>query len=113
MPTVLNGYVINRSVRDPRIPTELVIFSIAAGTTKTISFPEQAGGIAISMQLENQDGANAATYRINGISSVDQNLGASQFRGVNEIPISMVRIVAGAAGAVIVRAEIVRFADLQ
>lgn len=46
MPTILNGFYITKSARLQNIPTELVVFEVAAGETKTISFPEQAGGIA-------------------------------------------------------------------
>lgn len=112
MPTILNGFYITKSARLQNIPTELVVFEVAAGETKTISFPEQAGGIALSVQLENQDGANAATYQVNGVTTPTQNLGASQFRGINDIPINTVKVVAGAAGSVLIRSEIARFGDI-
>ena len=112
MPTILNGFYITKSARLESIPTELVVFEVAAGTTQTISFPEQAGGIAISIQLENQDGANACTFQVNGVTTPIQNLGASQFRGINNIPVNTVKIVAGAAGSVLIRSEIARFGDI-
>ena len=112
MVTALLGYNIKTPVRRTDLQTRLVTHEVLAGVTDTISFPEEDGGICVSMQIENQSGAASATYQVNGITTPIKILGANAFRDINNIPIVSVRVVAGAGGSVMISAEIAEFKDV-
>ena len=78
---------------------------VAAGTTRTISFPDEFLGVATSLNFQNQDGANAATFRYGGEALPVMNLPASSFRTVDGTQVKLVEVVAGAAGNTIVEAQ--------
>ena len=109
----VNGFQIKRSPTDQQLVAYPVTFIIAAGVTGAVSFPNQARGFAKSVLFINQDGVNAATIRIDGISAQAINLPASASLAINDQWISMVNIIAGAAGGVIVIAQIVPFRDVS
>jgi hypothetical protein len=78
---------------------------VAAGTTRTISFPDEFLGVATSLNFQNQDGANAATFRYGGEALPSMNLPASSFRTVDGTQVKLAQVVAGAAGNTIVEAQ--------
>jgi len=83
---------------------EPISYIVAAGATNTTSFPQNFFRFASSVIITNLDGANTATYQINGEAQPVLTLAAGDFRTLNGIKISLLTIVAGAAGAVQVQA---------
>lgn len=80
---------------------------VNAGVTRTISFPDEFLGIATSIAINNEDAANAATYRYGGEALESMNLPASNFRTIDGAQVKLLEVVAGAAGPVIVEAQLV------
>lgn len=76
-----------------------------AGVTTSISFPDQFLGRAISLKISNNDSANAASYDYN-LNNQFQNLAASNFSTVDGAVVNYLRIIAGAAGTVLVEAQV-------
>jgi len=75
------------------------------GVQTNISFPDQFLGRAIALKITNNDGANAATYDYN-LNKVFANLAASSFDTVDSAVVNYMTINAGAAGTVLVEAQI-------
>ena len=100
MATIIQGFEVLTKPKD----TSIESFPIGAGQT-TVTFPTQFNAIAISLQIENQDGANAASYRLN--SSVDPliNLPASNFRSFSDMNIVSVTVTTGAAGVCVISGQ--------
>jgi len=109
MVVTLNGFTIQKSPRDQSLLSYPVIFTAAAGATSTIDTATQFNGIARSVQFVNQDGANAATARVNGVTSPAFNVPASGAIGFSDQWINQIQVTAGAAGDVIIMFEIVPF----
>ena len=78
---------------------------IPAATTRTISFPDEFLGIATSVNVANEDSANAATFRYGGEALPAMNLPASAFRSVDNTQIKLLQVVTGAAGRTVVEAQ--------
>lgn len=79
---------------------------IPAGTTRVISFPDEFLGVAISIAVNNEDSANAATFRYGGEALPALNLPASSFRTVDNTEVKLLEVIAGAAGQCIVEAQV-------
>ena len=77
----------------------------AAGATTGISFPDQFLGRAISLKISNNDSANAASYDYN-LNGQPQNLAASNFSTLDNTVVNYLTITAGAAGTVLVEAQV-------
>jgi len=107
MPVEINGFYISRSPRDETVISYPVTINNPLAVTTRTSFPNQFRGFARSVLFINQDGVNAATIRINGITNSTINLPASASFSINDQWIADIEVLAGAAGAVIVLAEIV------
>jgi len=75
------------------------------GVQTNISFPDQFLGRAIALKISNNDAANAATYDYN-LNKVFANLAASSFDTVDSAVVNYMTINAGAAGTVLVEAQI-------
>jgi hypothetical protein len=75
------------------------------GVQTNISFPDQFLGRAIALKISNNDAANAATYDYN-LNRVFANLAASSFDTVDSAVVNYMTINAGAAGTVLVEAQI-------
>jgi len=100
---------LNLGLKSSSVPTLAPVSQIIpAGTTVTVSFLDQFFGQAIALRITNLDGANVATYQINGESSDVLTLAAGGNRSINDTVINLVRIVAGAAGAVQVEAQVLK-----
>jgi hypothetical protein len=76
------------------------------GQTTGISFPDQFLGRAISLKITNNDAANAASYDYN-LNGQFQNLAASNFSTLDNTVVNYLTIVAGAAGTVLVEAQVI------
>ena len=74
--------------------------------TTGISFPDQFLGRAISLKITNNDAANAASYDYN-LNGQFQNLAASGFTTVDNTMVNYLTITAGAAGTVLVEAQVI------
>tara|TARA_Y100000310_G_scaffold117294_1_gene116045 strand:- start:363 stop:728 length:366 start_codon:yes stop_codon:yes gene_type:complete len=96
MPSVIQGFVVTTKPKDVTLESFPTVDSVAAGTTGTVVYPNLYKGVAISVAIINQDGANACTVSINGSLSFQLSSG-SQFN-VNDQNIVSVTITAGAAG---------------
>ena len=72
---------------------------VPAGTTQTISFPQEFFGFGTSIIITNLDSVNVATYQINGETQPVLTLGAGDFRTLNNVKLSLITITAGAVGA--------------
>jgi hypothetical protein len=96
MPAVIQGFVVTTKPKDITLESFPTVDTIAAGTTGTIVYPNLYKGVAISVAIINQDGANACQVSING--SQQFNLGSGGQFNANDQNIVSVRIVAGAAG---------------
>lgn len=79
---------------------------IPAGTTRVISFPDEFLGVAIAISVNNEDSANAATFRYGGEANPSLNLPASSFRTVDSAEVRLLEVVAGAVGPCIVEAQV-------
>ena len=91
-------------VLPPNQLEEPISVIVAAGATQTISFPQQFFGFGTSLIITNLDATNVATYQINGETQPVLSLQADAFRTLNNIKLSLITIVAGAAGAVQIQA---------
>lgn len=104
MPAVIQGFVITTKPKDVTLESFPTVDFVASGATTTISYPNQYKGVALSVAIVNQDGANACTISINGSTSFALSAGG-QFN-VNDQNIVSVKIIAGAAGGVDVVAQV-------
>ena len=76
-----------------------------AGVQTNISFPDQFLGRAIAIKITNNDAANAASYDYN-LNRVFANLAASSFDVVDGAVVNYLTVIAGAAGTVLVEAQV-------
>lgn len=83
-----------------------VMIIIAAGTTRTISFPNEFLGIATSLLITNLDAANLAFYQIGGAAMPTLTLSTGAFRTIDDTQVKLITITAGAAGAVQLEAQV-------
>lgn len=104
MPAVIQGFVVTTKPKDVTLESFPAVDSVAAGATTTISYPNQYKGVALSVAILNQDGANACTISINGSQSFSLSAGGAF--SVNDQNIVSVKIVAGAAGVTDVVAQV-------
>ena len=79
---------------------------IAAGVTRTISFPSEFFGRAIAIRISNNDGAAVATYQINGETNPTLILAAGGNRSINDTVINLLTIVAAPGGSCQVEAQV-------
>jgi len=109
MPTVIQGFEVRTKPKDTSLESFPVFIKVTGGTTRTVTFPTEFNAVAISVQIENQDGANAASYQVNNNSMNAINLPASNFRSINDQNVISVTVTAGAAGVCDISAQVVRF----
>ena len=64
--TVIQGYDFANLPNDPTATSTFVLDTIQAGVTQTIVYPNNYKGIAISIQVRNNDTALPCTVNING-----------------------------------------------
>jgi len=98
---------LNLGLKSSDVPIlEPISALVLAGTTRTISFPNEFFGLAIAIRITNLDGANVATYQINGGSSITLTLAAGGNRSINDTVIELLTVTAGAAGPVQIEAQV-------
>lgn len=81
-----------------------VTVEIAAGTTQTISFADNFQARAVALKLQNNDGANNASYTWNLNPQVN-TLRSSSFDTIDGTTVQLLTVTAGAAGTVTVQAQ--------
>jgi hypothetical protein len=75
------------------------------GVQTNISFPDQFLGRCINLKITNNDGTNAASYDYN-LNGLFANLPSSTFATVDNAVINYLTVIAGAAGSVLVEAQV-------
>ena len=98
----INNYQLNSGNTPLLYPVRIVC---AQGVTTGISFPDQFLGRAINLKITNNDGTNAASYDYN-LNGVFANLASSTFATVDNTVINYLTVPAGAAGTVLVEAQV-------
>lgn len=106
MPSVIQGFEVLTKPKDTQAESFPVFIQVPAGTTRTVTFPTEFNAIAISCLIENQDSANAASFRINNSTHPAINLSASSFRSFDSMNIVSITVTAGAAGVVDIFAQV-------
>jgi len=109
----LLGFEIKGSARRTDLKTHNVTATVPAGATRTINFPTEFYGLAVSLDVQNEDGTNAATIQVNETGGVARNIPAGQGRTYGSLPIVQVTIVAGALGICFVNAEIISLKEFN
>ena len=79
---------------------------IPAGTTEIVSFINEFLGEAEAIIISNLDSSNICTFQINGDSNPILTLASGADRSIDKTIIKTIKIVAGAAGAVQLEAQI-------
>jgi len=105
MPTKIQGFEVLTKPKDTSIESFPIFITIPANTTRIVTFPTEFNAVAIALQIENQDGTNAATYRINSSTNPMINLPASNFRSFSDMNIVSVTVTTGAAGVCILSGQ--------
>lgn len=108
MPTTIQGFEVITQPANTNIesfPIFITVPASAPGVLRVVTFPTEFCAMAISIQIENQDGTNAASYRINSDIQPMVNLPASNFRSLNNMNIVSVTIDSGAAGPTIITGQ--------
>ena len=101
-PKFVNNYQLNSGNTPLLYPVRVVC---PQGVTTGISFPDQFLGRAINLKITNNDGTNAATYDYN-LNGVFANLPSSSFSTVDNTVVNYLTVIAGAAGTVLVEAQV-------
>lgn len=83
-----------------------VTVSIPAGTTRVISFPNEFLGVAVSIMIQNESGAGAASYQIGGQTQATIQVPATSFRAIDDTQIKIISITADAGAQTIVQAQV-------
>ena len=86
---------------------------IAAGATVVIDFKSSFQGLAKSVLIDNRDGVNVATYRVNSRGAILRTIRAASSRVLDDFPVELIEINAGAGDVVQVSAEVVPLEALQ
>jgi len=108
MATVIQGFEILTKPASTEIesfPIFIVVPASVPGVLRTVTFPTEFNAVAISLQIENQDGTNAASYRLNSSIGPMINLPASNFRSFSNMNIISCTIDSGAAGPTIITGQ--------
>jgi hypothetical protein len=105
MPTKIQGFEVLTKPKDTSIESFPIFITIPANTTRIVTFPTEFNAVAIALQIENQDAANAASYRINSSTNPMINLPASNFRSFADMNIVSVTVTTGAAGVCIISGQ--------
>ena len=105
MPTTIQGFEILTKPKDTSVESFPIFITIPAATTRTVTFPTEFNAMAISIQIENMDSANAASYRLNSSTGTMINLPASSFRSFSDMNIVSVTVTTGAAGVCVISGQ--------
>ena len=101
-----NNIVNNYQLNSGNVPLLFPIRVLCPqGVQTNISFPDQFLGRCINLKITNNDGTNAASYDYN-LNGVFANLASSTFATVDNAVINYLTVIAGAAGSVLVEAQV-------
>jgi len=100
------------SPRDERLASSPITVIVAAGATRIINFFNEFLGMASSVIFINRDAANAMTIILNNDRSNAFTIPANGSFTLSEQWVEQVEITAGAAGVVIVNAQMVLGKDI-
>jgi hypothetical protein len=104
MPAVIQGFVVTTKPKDITLESFPTVDTIPLGTTGSIVYPDLYKGVAISVAILNQDGANACQIEVNG--SRQFALAAGGQFNINDQNVVSIRVTAGAAGQVDLVAQV-------
>jgi len=90
--------------REEQLPIVKIV--VAAGLSRTISFPDEFFGEAIDLRLTNLDGAANASYQMDGESQPTIILGAGQFVTFGSTRIKLLTLNAAVGGALQMEATV-------
>lgn len=99
---IVNNYQLNSGNTPLLYPVRIVCLQ---GVTTNISFPDQFLGRCINLKITNNDGTNAASYDYN-LNGVFANLASGTFATVDNAVINYLTVIAGAAGTVLIEAQV-------
>jgi len=99
---IVNNYQLNSGNTPLLYPVRIVC---PQGVQTNISFPDQFLGRCINLKITNNDGTNAATYDYN-LNSTFANLASGTFATVDNAVINYLTVIAGAAGTVLIEAQV-------
>ena len=105
MPTNIQGFQVLTKPNSTELESFPIFITIPQNTRRTVTFPTEFNSIAIGLQFENNDGANAASYRINSSTNPMSNLPASNFRSFSGMNIVSVEVQTGAAGTCLISGQ--------
>jgi len=98
---------LNLGLKSSDVPLlQPVSLTIAAGVTRTISFPDEFFGLAIAIRITNLDGGATSTFRINGETNPTLILPAGGNRSINDTIVTLLTITAAVGGACQVEAQV-------
>jgi len=90
--------------REEQLPIVKVV--VAAGQTRTVSFPDEFFGECIDLRLTNLDGAANASYRMDGESQPTIVLAAGAFVTFGSTRIRLLTLIAAVGGALQMEATV-------
>lgn len=103
----MSGRILNVKLTEfYNLSGNVINIDVAAGVTSVVDFVGRFNGIAKSVLIDNLDAANVALYRLNSRSAEQRQVRANSTR-VLTVPIELIEIIAGAAGAVQITAEVI------
>jgi hypothetical protein len=105
MPTNIQGFQVLTKPNSQDLESFPIFITIPANTRRIVTFPTEFNSIAIGLQIENSDGTNAASYRINSSTNPMSNLPASNFRSFSGMNIVSVEVQTGAAGSCLISGQ--------
>jgi len=110
---MVSGLVLQNKVSAKKddLVTQTVIRSKTSATALVINFPALFNGLASSVLIDNQDGGNSETIRINRNSAGTVTIPASSFRAFNDSFIEQIDLT-GAGTNTQVTAQVVSLKEL-
>jgi len=99
------------SAKKDNLVSQTVLSTKSSAAALIINYPGSFNGLASSVLIDNQDGANAVTVRINRNSAGTQTIPASGFRAFNDSFIEQIDLT-GASTDTQVTAQVVTLSEL-
>jgi hypothetical protein len=106
LPTTIQGFEVITRPKDTQIESFPIFIQVPAGVTRTVTFPTEFLAIAISLMIDNLDGAAACSFRINNSTDPMIPLTASSFRSFSDMNIVSVTVTTAAVtGSVVISGQ--------
>ena len=91
-----SSQVLGYAVEDFDISREqLAPITIVSTVARTIVFPEEFFGSAVNVLIDNRDGLNNLTYRVNTNVGAVKTVGASEIETVSDAKVVLLQILPG------------------